>query len=139
MQINPALLTAAAHAARYAAATGDGSSANGANGASGAGGATGTTGAGNGDLTQNSFIQLLSAQLQAQTPDNTMDPNQMMSELVGFNTLQQIMDINQLLGQYLPGMAAANAGGSGGTGNGGATSAGGAGATGATAPGAIRQ
>lgn len=57
--------------------------------------------AGGNQLTPNSFIQLLSAQLQAQTPDNTMDPNQMMTELVQFNTLQQIIQMNQELGAFL--------------------------------------
>lgn len=63
-------------------------------------GSSGTSGGGN-QLTPDSFIQLLSAQLQAQTPDSAVDPNQMMTELVQFNTLQQVMQMNQELGAFL--------------------------------------
>lgn len=62
--------------------------------------ASGGTSGGN-QLTPDSFIQLLSAQLQAQTPDSAVDPNQMMTELVQFNTLQQVMQMNQELGAFL--------------------------------------
>src|SRR5271157_735980 len=47
------------------------------------------------ELNANSFITLLTAQLQAQDPLNPMDPNQMMGELVSLNSLQQLMAIKQ--------------------------------------------
>src|SRR5262245_41025203 len=47
------------------------------------------------DLTANSFITLLTTQLQAQDPLNPLDPNQMVNELTSMNTLQQIMQIRE--------------------------------------------
>jgi flagellar basal-body rod modification protein FlgD len=44
-------------------------------------------------LGPNSFITLLTAQLQTQDPLSPMDPNQMVSELTSINTLQQIVQI----------------------------------------------
>jgi flagellar hook assembly protein FlgD len=46
-------------------------------------------------LNGNSFITLLTAQLQAQDPTNPMDPNQMVDELVSINSLQQLIEIQQ--------------------------------------------
>jgi flagellar basal-body rod modification protein FlgD len=46
-------------------------------------------------LNANSFITLLTAQLQAQDPLNPLDPNQMMDELVSMNSLQQLIGIKQ--------------------------------------------
>lgn len=74
--------------------------------------ATATSGSGSGGVSSpnsqfgpNSFIQLLTAQLQNQTPSSTLDPNQMMTELVQFNSLEQLMSINQVLTQQF-GLAA---------------------------------
>jgi flagellar basal-body rod modification protein FlgD len=44
-------------------------------------------------LGPNSFITLLTAQLQAQDPLSPMDPDQMVNELTSINTLQQIVQI----------------------------------------------
>ncbi|MGB2643757.1 MAG: flagellar hook capping FlgD N-terminal domain-containing protein [Candidatus Acidiferrum sp.] len=44
-------------------------------------------------LGPDSFITLLTAQLQAQDPLSPMDPDQMVNELTSINTLQQIMQI----------------------------------------------
>ncbi|HUI75457.1 MAG TPA: flagellar hook capping FlgD N-terminal domain-containing protein [Candidatus Acidoferrum sp.] len=46
-------------------------------------------------LDADSFITLLTAQLQAQDPLNPLDPNQMVDELTSMNTLQQIIQIRQ--------------------------------------------
>src|SRR5258708_22095207 len=46
-------------------------------------------------LDANSFITLLTAQLQAQNPLNPLDPNQMVNELTSMNTLQQTLQIRQ--------------------------------------------
>lgn len=44
-------------------------------------------------LGPDSFITLLTAQLQAQDPLSPMDPDQMVNELTSINTLQQIVQI----------------------------------------------
>jgi len=49
----------------------------------------------NNQLDANSFITLLTAQLQAQDPLNPMDPQDMMNELVSLNTLQELIRIRQ--------------------------------------------
>ncbi|HUK54694.1 MAG TPA: flagellar hook capping FlgD N-terminal domain-containing protein [Candidatus Binatia bacterium] len=58
------------------------------------------------ELTGNSFITLLTAQLQAQDPFDPMDPTTFLNELVQFNSLQQLININTLLAQALGGSAA---------------------------------
>lgn len=56
----------------------------------------------NDELNANSFITLLTTQLQAQDPLNPMDPDQMVSELTEMNTLQEIIqmrtDLDTLVG-----------------------------------------
>jgi flagellar basal-body rod modification protein FlgD len=53
-------------------------------------------------LGPNSFITLLTAQLQAQDPLSPMDPDQMVNELTSINSLQQLVqiatDMNTLVG-----------------------------------------
>ncbi len=44
-------------------------------------------------LGPDSFITLLTAQLQAQDPLSPMDPDQMVNELTSINTLQQVVQI----------------------------------------------
>jgi len=44
-------------------------------------------------LTSNDFMSLLVAQLQNQDPLNPMDPNQMMTQLVEFNSLEELIQI----------------------------------------------
>lgn len=46
---------------------------------------------------QNMFLQLLTAQLQHQTPLDPIDPAQFTSELAQFNMLDQLAQINQTL------------------------------------------
>jgi len=48
------------------------------------------------DTTQ-TFLTLLVTQLKAQDPTNPMDPKEMVSQLVQFNTLGQIMSIREIL------------------------------------------
>jgi flagellar basal-body rod modification protein FlgD len=45
----------------------------------------------------NSFISLLTAELQAQDPTNPMDPSTMMDQLVSMNSLQTLLNIQQIL------------------------------------------
>ena len=45
----------------------------------------------------NMFLQLLTAQLQNQDPLNPVDPTQFTSQLVQFNMLDQLSQINQTL------------------------------------------
>src|SRR5882757_8221542 len=47
------------------------------------------------ELTANSFITLLTTQLQAQDPLNPLDPNQMVNELTSMNTLQETIQIRE--------------------------------------------
>jgi flagellar basal-body rod modification protein FlgD len=69
------------------------------NTSSGASGSNSTTGTGNSntDLSGNAFITLLVAQIQGQDPLNPMDPTQFVTQLVQFNQLDQLMQINQTL------------------------------------------
>ena len=60
----------------------------------------------NNELTGNSFITLLTAQLQAQDPFDPTDPTTFLNELVQFNSLQQLIDINTQLAQVLGGSSA---------------------------------
>jgi len=46
-------------------------------------------------LNANSFITLLTTQLQAQSPLNPLDPTQMVSELTMMNNLQQLIQIRE--------------------------------------------
>jgi flagellar basal-body rod modification protein FlgD len=56
---------------------------------------TGSASSPSNQLNANSFVTLLTAQLQAQDPLNPMDPNQMVNELVAMNSLQQLIQIQQ--------------------------------------------
>jgi flagellar basal-body rod modification protein FlgD len=62
-----------------------------------------TTSSSNNQLGPNSFITLLTAQLQAQDPLNPLDPSQMVDQLTQINSLQQLIqiqtDLQQVLGQ----------------------------------------
>ena len=51
----------------------------------------------NNQLGPDSFMKLMIAQLQAQDPTNPLDPSQFMSQLVQFNTLDQITQIHTLI------------------------------------------
>ena len=50
----------------------------------------------NSQLGPNSFITLLTAQLQSQDPLNPMDPTQMVNQLTQINSLQQLIQIQTL-------------------------------------------
>jgi flagellar basal-body rod modification protein FlgD len=75
-----------------------------ANGASGTGTTSGSSSANssssasssaNSLIDPNSFITLLTTQLQAQDPTNPLDPTQLVSQLISMNTLQQTIQIQQ--------------------------------------------
>jgi flagellar basal-body rod modification protein FlgD len=55
----------------------------------------------NNQLGPNSFITLLTAQLQAQDPLNPLDPSQMVDQLTQINSLQQLIQIQSDLQQVL--------------------------------------
>ena len=78
-----------------------------ANGATGSASSSSSTSSSSSELNGNSFITLLTAQLQAQDPLDPMDPNQMMNELVSMNSLQQLIGIKQDL-DNLAGAATGN-------------------------------
>ncbi len=83
-----------------------------------AAGAAGTSTAASNDITSNDFLTLLVTEMQNQDPTQPTDPNAYIQQLVGVNSLQQLISINQELG---PVPAATNTGGV--TGASGATSA----------------
>src|SRR5258707_564191 len=62
--------------------------------------------AGNG-LTGNDFLTLLTAPLKSQDPLQPQDPTAFVGQLVQFNSLQQLIDINQTLTELGPPTAAA--------------------------------
>lgn len=51
----------------------------------------------NDSVSGNEFITLLTAELKGQDPTNPMDPTQFVSQLVQFNSLEQLISINQEL------------------------------------------
>ncbi len=71
-------------------------------------GSSSTATSGSNDLNPNSFITLLTAQLQAQDPLNPMDPSQMVDQLTQINSLQQLIQIQSDL-QTLVGTGSAAA------------------------------
>jgi flagellar basal-body rod modification protein FlgD len=92
-----------------------------------AGGSTGNTSTSSTQSTSNntlgpdSFITLLTAQLQAQDPLSPMDPDQMVNELTSINTLQQIIQIRSDT-DALAGALASSQGGSSSSSTNGSTS-----------------
>jgi len=52
--------------------------------------------------TDSMFMQLLTAQLQNQSPLDPVDPNQFTTEIVEFNMLDQLAQINQTLQNAFP-------------------------------------
>jgi len=65
---------------------------------------TATTGTGssssstdNSDITSSDFLQLLVSELQNQDPTQPTDPDAYVQQLVGVNSLQQLISINQEL------------------------------------------
>jgi flagellar basal-body rod modification protein FlgD len=47
------------------------------------------------------FLQLLMAQLKSQSPLDPVDPNQFVGQLVQFNTLDQLIQIREILQEGL--------------------------------------
>jgi flagellar basal-body rod modification protein FlgD len=119
--------------------------ASGSSGASGTGG-TGSTSNGSSSSTASSstdqltnedtFLQLLVAQIQNQDPLNPADSIQFIGQLVQFSQLEQLLSINKgvtsLAGDVSGGSGSQGAGGTSGTG--GASGTGGTGGTSSTAP-----
>ncbi|WP_158791925.1 flagellar hook capping FlgD N-terminal domain-containing protein [Granulicella sp. L60] len=67
-------------------------------------------------ITANDFLTLLVSELQNQDPTQPTDPNAYITQLVGVNSLQQLISINQgLTSVETP---ASDSGGTGGTGTG---------------------
>lgn len=62
------------------------------------GGATGSSNSAassSSDITANDFLTLLVSELKNQDPTQPTDPNQYISQLVGVNSLQQLISINK--------------------------------------------
>ena len=56
---------------------------------------TSTTATGSADITSNDFLTLLVSELKNQDPTQPTDPNAYVQQLVGVNSLQQLISINQ--------------------------------------------
>jgi flagellar basal-body rod modification protein FlgD len=54
-----------------------------------------STGTGINQLTGNDFLTLLTAQLKSQDPTAPTDPDEFVNQLVSFNSLQQLIQLNQ--------------------------------------------
>jgi flagellar basal-body rod modification protein FlgD len=50
------------------------------------------------DITSSDFLKLLVSEMQNQDPTQPTDPNQYIQQLVGVNSLQQLISINQEIG-----------------------------------------
>lgn len=68
-----------------------------ANATSGSGSGS-TTATNNSTITSNDFLTLLVTELKNQDPTQPTDPNAYIQQLVGVNSLQQLIQINQGLG-----------------------------------------
>ena len=66
-------------------------------------------------LNANSFITLLTTELQAQDPLNPLDPTQFVDQLTSLNSLQQLIQIRQDLDSLNGGATTGTAGGASGT------------------------
>jgi flagellar basal-body rod modification protein FlgD len=70
-------------------------------------------------ITANDFLTLLVSELQNQDPTQPTDPNAYITQLVGVNSLQQLISINQgLTSVETPASGSGGTGGTGGTGTG---------------------
>jgi flagellar basal-body rod modification protein FlgD len=58
-------------------------------------GSSSSSSADSSDITANDFLTLLVSELQNQDPTQPADPNAYISQLVGVNSLQQLISINQ--------------------------------------------
>lgn len=65
-----------------------------ASGTNGASGSSAANAAGQ-DITSNDFLTLLVSELKNQDPTQPTDPNAYIQQLVGVNSLQQLIQINQ--------------------------------------------
>ena len=67
------------------------------------GGTSGPSGSGNSStITANDFLTLLVTELQNQDPTANTDPNAYVNQLVNVNSLQQLISINQEVGNITP-------------------------------------
>ena len=58
-------------------------------------GSSGTNGSNSATITSNDFLTLLVSELKNQDPTQPTDPTQYITQMVGVNSLQQLIDINQ--------------------------------------------
>ncbi len=101
------LAAKATGASASGAATGAASAA-----ASASGSAAGST-SGNSDITSSDFLTLLVAEMQNQDPTQPTDPNTYIQQLVGVNSLQQLISINSELGAATGSTGTSSSGSSG--------------------------
>lgn len=80
----------------------------GAKDTTGTSGANNTTGAGSSEITANDFLTLLVSELKNQDPTQPTDPNAYIQQLVGVNSLQQLIQINKEVGAIAPSTSSAS-------------------------------
>ncbi len=73
------------------------SSGSAATGSTGSTGSTSSTSTDNSTITANDFLTLLVSELQNQDPTQPTDPNAYITQMVGVNSLQQLVSIDQEL------------------------------------------
>lgn len=61
-------------------------------------------------LTGDSFLTLLIAELKSQDPTSPTDPTEMIGQLVGFNSLEQLIEIRQTVQGLASGTGSTSAG-----------------------------
>jgi len=74
------------------------------------------------DLTMSDFLTLLVTEMQNQDPTQPTDPNEYIQQLVGVNSLQQLISINQELGSGTTGTSGSGSTGGATSGSSGASS-----------------
>jgi flagellar basal-body rod modification protein FlgD len=79
-------------------------------------GAASTSTSSSSDITSNDFLTLLVTEMQNQDPTQPTDPNAYIQQLVGVNSLQQLISINQELGAASSGSTSSGGSGGGTTG-----------------------
>lgn len=78
----------------------------GAKDTSGTSGTGNTAGTGSSEITSNDFLTLLVSELKNQDPTQPTDPNAYIQQLVGVNSLQQLIQINKKVGAIAPSTSA---------------------------------
>jgi len=99
-QLNSVAGTASERVASALASRTTGSAAAHAASSTGTSGASSATASDSSTITANDFLTLLVSELKNQDPTQPTDPNQYIQQLVGVNSLQQLIQMNQGLTNF---------------------------------------